>query len=171
MSTAFASVPLGTDCTARAWVEFVQERIDPGWRPDEWDAESLVFTGLLDTSRTVAFTCSTPGCGGPSRTKNVPCYECQQKLKSFAADPDTFRRTHTANRRWTGVELRRCAITVEGEQCARTATTRGLCRSHWSIWVGKRRSGMAFDEFVAAGAKPYRRREHCRVVGCDHEQV
>lgn len=171
MSTAFASIPLGTDCTARGWAEFVQERIGSRWRPDEWNAESLVFTGLLDTSRTVAFTCSTPGCGGPSRTKNVPCYECQQQLKSFAADPETFRRTHIANRRWTGVELPRCAITVDGEQCARTASTRGLCRSHWNMWVGKRRSGIAFEAFVAAGATPYRRREHCRVVGCDHEQV
>lgn len=154
------------------WCAFVEARLTHEWRLDEWDRQTLLFTGVLDTSRTLAFTCSTPACGMASRTKVSPCYECQQQQKLRAtADGAAFRRIHTANRRWSGVELTPCVITHGGERCERTASKNGLCRSHWSMWLGRRRRGLEFDEFLQTCTSVYSRRAECRIVGCDHEQV
>ena len=132
----------------------------------------MLFTGLLDTSGTLAFTCCTPGCGEPSRTKETPCYECKQELKTtYVGERSEFRRTHTASRGWTGRTLTRCVVSHDDGRCERTATTRGLCRSHWSMWLKRRRDGYGFAEFVENCQTLYPRRATCRVVGCEHEIV
>jgi integrase len=153
------------------WAEIVETQLAVSWRPGEWNPELLLFTGLLDTSTTLAFTCSTPGCGEPSRTKATPCYECAQELKTYAGDRAVFRRTHTANRSWTGHALPQCEITHDGDRCQRTATTRGLCRSHWSKWLLWKRRGSTFEEYLEGCTDLYARRDTCRVIGCEHEIV
>jgi hypothetical protein len=164
-----AAVPAVID--RQDWAEVVDAQLLPDWRPQEWDRERLLFTGLLDTSATLAFTCSTPECGEPSRTKEAPCYECQQELKTYAGDRAAFRRTHRANRSWTGHALPQCEVIYDGCRCQRTVSARGLCRSHWSLWLQWRRRGSTFDEFLDGCTHLYARRDSCRVVGCEHEIV
>jgi integrase len=153
------------------WAEIVEAQLLCGWRPQEWNPELLLFTGLLDTSVTLVFTCSSPECGQPSRTKATPCYECAQELKTYTGDRSAFRRTHRANRWWTGQALPQCVVTHDGDRCQRTAGTRGLCRSHWSLWLQWRRRGATFEEFLNGCTHLYARRDTCRVVGCEHEIV
>lgn len=153
------------------WAEIVEAQLLPEWRPQEWDSERWLFTGLLGTSATLAFTCSTPECGEPSRTKATPCYECKQELKTYTGDRAAFRRTHRANRCWTGHELPQCEVTHDGKRCQRTATSRGLCRSHWSKWLQWQRRGSSFAEYLDGCTDLYARRDTCRVVGCEHEIV
>jgi hypothetical protein len=164
-STA-AALPAVT--SRQTWAEIVEAQLLPAWRPQEWNAELLLFTGLLDTSATLAFTCSTPDCGEPSRTKASPCYECQQELKTYTGDRAAFRRTRRANRSWTGHALSQCVITHDGDRCQRTATNRGLCRSHWSKWQQWQRRGSTFEEYLDGCADLYARRGACRVIGCEH---
>jgi integrase len=153
------------------WAEIVHAQLLPAWRPPEWNSELLLFNGLLDTSTTLAFTCSTPNCGEPSRTKASPCYECQQELKTYTGDRAAFRRTHRASRSWTGHTLSQCVITDDGDRCQRTATNRGLCRSHWSKWQQWQKRGSTFEEYLDGCTDLYARRDTCRVIGCEHEIV
>lgn len=158
-------------CVGQDWESFVQSQLRVEWRREEWNPDLLLFTGRLDTSTTLAFTCCTPGCGEPSRTKETPCYECKQELKSFVGDRSTFRRSHKASRGWTGTNLARCIIASGGRRCERTATSRGLCRSHWSMWLKRQQHGGGFDDFIADCDTVYPRRDACRVIGCEHEIV
>lgn len=153
------------------WAEIVEAQLLSQWRPQEWDSERWLFTGLLDTSATLAFVCSTPGCGQPSRTKASPCNECLQELKTYSGERAAFRRSHAASRSWTGHELPQCEITHIGGRCQRTATIRGLCRSHWSKWLKWQQRGSTFDEYLDGCTDLYARRDACRVVGCEHEIV
>jgi hypothetical protein len=57
--------------------------------------ELLLFTGLLDTSATLVFTCSSPECGEPSRTKAIPCYECTEELKTYTGEQGKKARVFT----------------------------------------------------------------------------
>jgi integrase len=166
---AIAAVPAVID--RQDWAEIIEAQLLPEWRPQEWDRERLLFTGLLDTSVTLAFTCSTPECGEPSRTKETPCYECKQELKTYPGERAAFRRTHRANRSWTGHVLPQCEMTHDSERCQRTATTLGLCRSHWSKWLQWQRRGATFEEYLDGCTDLYARRDACRVIGCEHEIV
>jgi integrase len=166
---AVAAVPAVVD--RWGWAEVVEAQLLPAWRRQEWERERLLFTGLLDTSVTLAFTCSTPKCGEPSWTKESPCYECKEELKTYTGERAAFRRTHRASRSWTGRALPQCEMTHEGKRCQRTATSRGLCRSHWSKWLQWQKRGATFEDYLDGCTDLYVRRDTCRVVGCDHEIV
>ncbi len=166
---ATAAAPAVTD--RRDWAEIVEAQLLREWRHQEWDGERLLFTGLLDTSVTLAFTCITPECGEPSRAKETPCSECTEELKTYPGERAAFRRTHRANRSWTGHRLPQCEMTHDGKRCQRTATVRGLCRSHWSTWLHWQQRGSTFEEYLAGCTSLHARRDTCRVVGCEHEIV
>jgi hypothetical protein len=166
---ATAAVPAVAD--RPDWAEIIEAQLLPEWRTQEWDQDRLLFTGLLDTSVTLAFTCSTPECGEPSRTKTSTCNGCTDQLKTYTGERSAFRRTSRANRSWRGQVLPQCEVTHDGKRCQRTATSRGLCRSHWSLWLPLRRRGSTFQEFMDGCAHVYARRDTCRVVGCEHEIV
>ena len=51
----------------QGWVAWLRARLDPAWRPGEWDDETLLFTGDLNSARTAAWPCRTPG--GPTATR------------------------------------------------------------------------------------------------------
>jgi len=55
---------------ARGWAQWLRARLDPAWRAGEWDGEALLFTGDLDSARTAAWPCRTPGC--PTATRWLP---------------------------------------------------------------------------------------------------
>jgi hypothetical protein len=43
------------------WVRWLGARLDPGWRRGEWNGQAWLFTGDLDSPRTAAWACRTPG--------------------------------------------------------------------------------------------------------------
>ena len=53
-------------------------RLDPGWRAGEWDGETLLFTGDLDSARTAAWPCRTPGCPTATRRPSGRCDGCRR---------------------------------------------------------------------------------------------
>ncbi|MGH3629316.1 MAG: tyrosine-type recombinase/integrase, partial [Sciscionella sp.] len=145
------------------WLQWLRARLNPAWRPGEWDEQTLLFTGDLESARTAAWACRTPGCPTATRRPSGRCDGCRRARVTAgigwaafdAAPPPRARRP-----------LARDRCSVPG--CAGDRHCRGLCYRHERAW-GKNRS-----EPVAAftaRAQPLRRAGDCRVAGCDREQI
>ena len=75
MSTPASHLLVGTGADPRSvtdagWLQWLSAHIDAAWRPDEWDGSLWLFTGDLDSERTAAWRCRTPGCPTPARGFN-----------------------------------------------------------------------------------------------------
>ncbi len=60
------------------WARWLRARLDPGWRPGEWDGQALLFTGDLASPRTAAWPCRTPGCPTGTRRPSGRCDGCRR---------------------------------------------------------------------------------------------
>jgi hypothetical protein len=60
------------------WLEWLRVRLDPAWRAGEWDGLTLLFTGDLDSARTAAWPCRTPGCPTATRRTTGRCDGCRR---------------------------------------------------------------------------------------------
>ena len=154
-----------------SWVRQLSDVLDPSWRPEEWNAEALLFTGLLDTSVTAAYSCSTPNCGEPARTLNQPCSSCRDDLAAFPGDPAVFRRPDTPTKGLRHSHYPICQVVNNGQRCGRTENSHGLCRSHRSLWIKHFAGKVSRVEFLTDCVDVYPRRADCIVSGCPHEQV
>jgi len=63
---------------ARGWAGWLRDRLDPAWRAGEWDGGALLFTGDLDSARTAAWPCRTPGCPTATRRTSGRCDGCRR---------------------------------------------------------------------------------------------
>ena len=43
------------------WRDFLTVRLDPSWRPGEWNPQTLIFTGDPHNPRTFVYLCASPG--------------------------------------------------------------------------------------------------------------
>ncbi|EFG79831.1 site-specific recombinase, phage integrase family [Mycobacterium parascrofulaceum ATCC BAA-614] len=145
------------------WLEWLSTRIDPAWRPGEWDAGVWLFTGDLDSERTAAWRCRSPGCPIPTRTYNGRCFGCRHALSASGVSEEEFDR-HPRRRSTRLVAPGVC--TVPGCECERDC--RGLCRRHALDW---RKAGGGPVQVFIASAQPLRRRASCVVAGCAREGV
>ena len=145
------------------WLEWLRARLDPAWRTGEWHGEALLFTGDLESPRTAAWPCRTPGCPTATRRPSGRCDGCRRarvdagvSWAEFDAAPPP-RATRPLRRD-------RCAVPgCEGDlHCA------GLCFRHERCW-GKDRSEPV-PVFIAR-ARPLPRATECRVAGCDRESI
>lgn len=93
MTVHSASDPALND-GSRTWAETLRIRLDPGWRPGEWDATSGTFVANLSNPDTWVFVCKIPGCGGLIGHRSEWCVRCR-KHYSLLGRPsdfaDTFR--------------------------------------------------------------------------------
>jgi hypothetical protein len=48
------------------WRAFLAQRLEPTWRPGEWDPDTLIFTGDPENPRTFVYLCADPGCRNPT---------------------------------------------------------------------------------------------------------
>lgn len=145
------------------WLEWLAARIETGWRPDEWDGSLWLFTGNLDSERTAAWRCRTPGCPTPARSFNGRCLSCRRSRSTAGLSDEEFDR---APLRRPTRPVARGVCTVPG--CERELDCRGLCRRHAHDW--RKAGGGPVEEFIAA-AQPLRRRAPCLVASCGREGV
>jgi integrase len=147
----------------QGWVAWLRARLDPAWRPGEWDDETLLFTGDLNSARTAAWPCRTPACPTATRRPSGRCDGCRRarvgaglSWADFDAAPPP-RATRA---------LRRDPCSVPG--CDSDRHCRGLCFRHERCW-GKDRTEPIAVFIARAGALT--RAAPCQVAGCDRESI
>ena len=76
--------------------DFLTARLDPSWRPGEWNPETLIFTGDPHNPRTFVYLCANPGVLESERCSIfvVPILRCQ--LQTAQQDADTSVPRHHA---------------------------------------------------------------------------
>lgn len=145
------------------WLGWLQDRLDPQWRAGEWDSQLLLFTGDLDSPRTAAWPCRTPGCPTTTNRTSGRCDGCRRarldanlSWAEFDAAPPS-RATRP---------LRPGRCTVPG--CESDLHCNGLCLRHDRSW---RHDTTEPVEAFKARARPLPRAADCRVAGCDRESA
>ena len=145
------------------WAGWLRARLDPAWRRDEWDGEALLFTGDLDSARTAAWPCRTPGCPTGTRRPSGRCDGCRRARVSTGlcwADFDAAPPPRAIR------PLRRGPCSVPG--CQGDLHCAGLCFRHERAWGKDRTEPVAV--FIAR-ARPLTRAAECRIAGCDRESI
>lgn len=89
---AAPGLPKRPDWDARAWRDWLGERIEDQWRPGEWDPEHWLFTGDLDNPRTSSSTCRTRRCDQVVISGNTFCTLCSEHLRALPR-PGSLRTT------------------------------------------------------------------------------
>ncbi|GAA2281696.1 hypothetical protein GCM10010145_62290 [Streptomyces ruber] len=65
--------PGRTGWDSRAWLAWLQDRLNGSWRPGEWDGRHRLFTGDLASPRTSSATCRTRACDIIVITRRIFC--------------------------------------------------------------------------------------------------
>ena len=157
-----AAPPPAPGAEEAAWGQWLTAHVDPSWRPGEWDASVWLFTGDLNSSRTRAWPCRTPGCRLTTRRHNARCDACRRARLAVGVSEEDFDRSP---RRSAVRSLVAGPCAVGG--CESEVHCAGLCHRHERAW---RRDGRSIEDFLA-DACPLRRLEPCRVPGCGRERI
>lgn len=147
----------------RGWVRWLGARLDPAWRAGEWDERALLFTGDLDSPRTAAWACRTPGCPSGTRRPSGRCEGCRRARNTEGISWAAFDAAPPAR---ASRPLLRGSCSVPG--CEGDLHSRGLCFRHERRWNNHRAEPL--DVFIAR-SHPLRRAVHCRVAGCERESI
>src|SRR5258705_13804927 len=83
MTAPVSRLLVGTDAerqsvTDAGWLQWLSAHTDAAWRPGEWDGSLWLFTGDLDSDRTAAWRCRTPGCPTAARGFTGRCSSCRR---------------------------------------------------------------------------------------------
>lgn len=145
------------------WLGWLIAHVDASWRPGEWDHESWLFTGDLESVRTAAWRCRTPGCPTTAHRYDGRCDSCRRARTASGLPDEEF---DQQPRRRAPRPIARGACSVAG--CGGELHSCGLCFRHERAW---RRGGVGpVAEFIV-GARPLDRLESCTVAGCGRERV
>jgi hypothetical protein len=145
------------------WLEWLRTQLDPAWRADEWDSQTLLFTGDLASARTAAWPCRTPGCPTTTRRPSGRCDGCRRARIDAGLGWAVFDAAPPP-RAIRPLQRGRCTVS----DCQGDLHCNGLCFRHERLW-GKNRSE-SVTAFIAR-ARPLARAADCRVPGCDRERV
>ena len=138
----------GEEVSEPAWLEWLVANVDPAWRPGEWDHEHFLFSGDLDSDRTVAWRCRTPSCPAVTRRHHGRCDTCR-RAQSESGIPDEEFDREARRVPFFPLVLATCSVL----KCAREVASRGLCVSHYRTFHTKSAAEQTLEEFTAA-AKP-----------------
>jgi integrase len=167
---ASARVPSAETIDLEAWLAWLDERLVPDWRPGEWDAGRLVFTGALDNPRTAVWKCVTRACIVPVHGQCSMCRSCETSWQRGRQDRDEFVATFVpAPQRRPGIVPDACLVIRDGTRCGREAQHRGLCKGHSSTWRSWQRGDPLRDPsawLAVCSALPYPVPSPCLVTGC-----
>lgn len=172
-ATALATPLPDPDLTG--WVSWLRERIEPRWRPGEWDGQAWFFVGDPDNDRTIAYWCRTKSCPSISNSAGF-CTCCIREFKaSELTDKDEFAATHIPNRGKAspGRFQQRCAVERDGVRCADPKYCQQLCQSHYIAWRNDlaRNRDLDIDEWMATVPSPRPGgTPTCVVIRCEQEQ-
>ena len=101
-STAAAPAP--------GWAIWLEEHIDPAWRPSEWDASRWLFTGDPDNPATVVSRCLTRACTALITVQAGLCGSCRHERAISGTPVEVFISTHTPQR------VKRSPVTTVGQR-------------------------------------------------------
>ncbi len=139
--------------------------LDPTWRPGEWDQGLWLFTGDLDSDKTVGWRCRTPSCRGVTRRHDARCDACRHSQADAGLPDQEFDREP---RRRAFYPLVPDTCSVPG--CERDVNVHGLCLGHGRAWGKRRARGESLEAFVDR-AVPFARLEPCMVASCPRERA
>jgi len=168
MTAPVSRLLVGTDAerqsvTDAGWLQWLSAHTDAGWRPGEWDGSLWLFTGDLDSDRTAAWRCRTPGCPTAARGFNGRCSSCRRARAAAGVCEEEFDRA--PRRRPTRPVARGGCVVPD---CGGELHCRGLCFRHERAW--RKAGGGPLEEFIAQ-ARPLIGTEPCLVAGCGRERV
>ncbi|MGH3598799.1 MAG: tyrosine-type recombinase/integrase [Pseudonocardiaceae bacterium] len=146
------------------WLEWLRGRLDPGWRPGEWDDHALLFTGDLHSPRTAAWPCRTPGCSAAARYHHRRCSGCRRARSGAGIGWAKFDAAPPP--RATRPLIRGGCCAVPG--CEGELLCNRLCSRHDRAWRNAKTEPI---ESFLARAQPLPRAADCVVAGCGREQV
>nr|WP_203691580.1 tyrosine-type recombinase/integrase [Streptomyces sp. SID12488] len=151
---------------AAGWTVWLREQVAEGWRPGEWDADTLVFTGDVENPRTVVFRCGTAACDALASTKSL-CSGCAKAQKAGGLSMKDFKATHVPvrDRTMTGRQAL-CRV----QDCPRESNLWGLCSAHASLRHKDldRNPSSSLEAWVAL-QRAYDPVPGCRVRGCRYD--
>lgn len=150
----------------REWLGWLQARLDPAWRPGEWDQARWLFTGDLDSDRTAAWACCTPGCGCATPHHHRRCDSCRRARSQVGVGWEKFDATPALRPRHPTRPRRPGVCSVPG--CESEQHCDGLCFRHERSW--RKDTSEPIAAFITR-ARPLTRRGNCQVTGCDRELV
>ncbi|MEV7930542.1 hypothetical protein [Kitasatospora sp. NPDC088779] len=153
------------------WRLFLAGKIDPAWRPTEWNAQAWLFTGDSDNPSTVVYRCRIANCGTLLRVQNSRCKPCELAFAASGMSDEQFDASYRRGpMRYHAYNPPGQCIAGSGSRCQRRAQSLGICRSHYSLWqkVRERDADTALTAWV--GTVPsYDALPSCLVAGCEHE--
>lgn len=155
-----------------AWRQWLEDAIDRDWRPSEWDAEALLFTGDPDNPRTRAYVCRTASCSTVVHTRSF-CTKCMEEFKTSGLDAGVFaaeydRRTIVTK---AGQAPSRCRVERAGARCGYPASAKDICVEHYSRWrrwqTTRQPADGDLEEWMSAAAEVVVEDvTSCLVAGC-----
>ncbi|WP_328863946.1 hypothetical protein [Streptomyces virginiae] len=161
-----------------AWVTWLKSQLLEDWRPGEWDAGSWLFTGDLDSDKTVAWPCIIDACPVIHKARNRRCKSCEDHFRLSGLTEEEFRTTYRPSKNRVYMRAMPCTIERDGVRCQRELHSKGLCRGHSVQWIkasqaaDKRRPfDGPLEEWVRDVARPLAAWPDCTVAGCALEQV
>lgn len=145
------------------WLGWLQAHLDPAWRPGEWGGDRWLFTGDLDSDRTAAWACRTPGCITATRHHHCRCDGCRRARSGMGVDWKEFDAA-PPRRSTRPLQPGRCSV----PGCEGDLHCDGLCFRHERSW--RKDTSEPVAAFIAR-ARPLARRGDCRVAGCGRELI
>jgi hypothetical protein len=139
-----------------AWTAWLEAAVDPSWRADEWDAANWLFTGDVTMPRTAVWTCSTAACDAVMKARAQRCQPCDLAFRAGDFDPAEFDATYVPVRRtFPGTAAGRCIVRRDETSCAFAVVTRGLCQSHYGLWIryDLRHPGASLEQWARTVAR------------------
>jgi hypothetical protein len=165
-----ASADAGDSVLVNDWVGWLRERLDSHWRPGEWDAELLLFTGDPGNPRTRVKVCPLPSCGitvGELHSSGY-CKICHDEFMSSGLTKPEFEAVYTrANRR---LNVHRSEAICGVPACRRDVLAQGLCVTHYRSWVKARGRAEIDRDAWMASQRPAAEVARCRVLGCSRQR-
>lgn len=149
------------------YLEFLKSKLEPDWRPTEWDPKAWHFAGDPAHPLTAAYPCSTIDCNGISRSLTGTCPSC--KHARSAAAPDQPRPRH-----WRSVDrITRCTIKYQGQPCRALESHQGLCYHHYHAWrkrCAAAGSEIPLETFRLTAKRAFPKGGRCDLIQCSKEQ-
>lgn len=158
-----------------AWTDWLQEHIDPQWRPGGWSQPAWFFDSDADNPRTAASKCITTSCWTLLPARGLFCRHCLEAHKSSDLGREEFAASYARPRRirsqW-GSEREPCVLERSSGRCERPTYTLGLCRTHYSRWRRRTDQDVPIEEWLATTtAGPLKAKPTCIVRGCRNQRV
>ncbi|ATL32764.1 tyrosine-type recombinase/integrase [Streptomyces formicae] len=150
------------------WESWLIDNLLAEWRPGEWNAEALLFTGDFANPLTWVFPCKVVACMRRSLTKGGACGSCTARMRREGLTADQLVIIPGTGRDPATGALPRCAVSQDNVRCGREVSAEGLCESHSEKWPRYLRDhqGANRERWASGIALPMTARPGCGVAGC-----